>query len=615
MKKVNLSFFILLILFTQVIFTDTIIYFTKLNYIIANIIALGINAILVSILIKKKIIKVENNFSKWDLIFFAIILLIIIATIAFPDTFWDSYSYHIYLQENPFADKINNDFFPGRTLTSFVFPIADRMFYMFRALFGFRFGTIGSYLLLIVMYYSCKKILKLLINKKDIKERYISVLSILPLSVFIILQQLGTYYIDNFSVVLLLEFVYILLAERNEIFKNKKCLYYLTFIIGITICVKVTNAIYVLIPFMCLLVKNFKDIKLLKWYDYIFVILIAIIPILPYLVDNIIQTGSPVFPYYNTIFKSEYFKEANWLDDRYGPTDFFQLLIWPIYITIFPNKAYEFGQTDLTFMLGYIATIIYLICTAYKKIKKKESLSKDMILLCIILLYFYFVWAKFIIGYTRYAGIIAVLSSILLIKLLLDFIEKKKVLLTFISSGVIMISVLLGLYQYLYYGAIYRYYYIMQGNHDENIKLKDNYSRLFRDYENEKYDIDGVWGVIYDDSAVPTLMNVDDKLVHLEHGFKTGETEKSEKLYWDNVLNNDIYVPLYSFKFDGKLQYLDICKFEITEIAAILKNTTFLEKGDIIVIVKVKYNEDIQEGQNKEIFEKLKSEKLKQAGV
>ena len=185
MKKINLSFFILLILFIQVILSDTIIYFTHINYGFANLIGLVINVVLIVFLIRKKYIQINSNFSKWDLIFFTILLILIIATISFPDTFWDSYSYHIYLQEEPFADKINDDFFPGRTLTSFVFPIADRIHYMFRALLGFRLGTLAGYLLLAVIFYESKKILKLLLNN-NVDEKYISILSIVPLTAFII---------------------------------------------------------------------------------------------------------------------------------------------------------------------------------------------------------------------------------------------------------------------------------------------------------------------------------------------------------------------------------------------------------------------------------------------
>ena len=160
---------------------------------------------------------------------------------------------------------------------------------MFRHLLGFRLGTLPGYLLLIVIFYQCKKILKQVLKEK-VNENQISFFAMFPILTFIILQQIGTYYIDNFSLVLLLEFVYIILYEIEEIFKNKPRLYYLAFVVGVAVCIKITNAIYMIIPLIYVLIKNIKYIKEIKWYDYILLIITALIPMLPYLIDAIVQT-------------------------------------------------------------------------------------------------------------------------------------------------------------------------------------------------------------------------------------------------------------------------------------------------------------------------------------
>ena len=80
-KNIDFSFFIMLILFTQVIFTDTLIYFSGVRYIIANAIALIGNLAVWGFLIWKKIIKIENNFNKWDIIFLVIFIIGTCATI------------------------------------------------------------------------------------------------------------------------------------------------------------------------------------------------------------------------------------------------------------------------------------------------------------------------------------------------------------------------------------------------------------------------------------------------------------------------------------------------------------------------------------------------------
>jgi len=443
--------------------------------------------------------------------------------------------------------------------------------------------------------------------KEKVNEDYISIFSMLPIFSFIILQQIGTYYIDNFSIVILLEIVYVILYEIEEIFKNKPRLYYLAFIVGIAVCIKITNAIYIIGPLVYLLIKNIKYIKEIKWYDYILLIVVALVPMLPYLIDAIVQTGSPAFPYYNTIFKSEYFSESNWLDTRYGPKNIIQFLLWPIYIAKHPEKAYEIGHTDICFYMGYIICGLYLIYLLYKKIVKKEKIQDSMLVYNILLLYFYIVWAKFIIGYTRYAGVILVLSTLLIIKVLMDAMQNKKMIISTLLSGILCISAILGCYQYFYYGSLYNYSLVEQGNLSVNQKIKNNIKNIFKDRKNVKYDIDGIWGAIYDDSAVPLLLNVDDKIVHLEYGFKTGDTKKSQDIYWDNVLNNDIYIPIYSFKLGGKIEYLNNFKFEIIEIVDVLKDVSFLEEDDTIYIVKVKYNENLEKN-NKDIFLNLQKE-------
>ena len=596
MKKINLYLLILIILLTQVVICDNLIYFFKANYIIGNIIALIINATIVTLLIKKKKIKVETNFHKFDLVFLAIILVITGLTIIYPDTFWDTYSYHLYLQENPFADKINENFFPGRTLTSFVYPIADRVFYMFRALLGFRLGTLPGYFLIVIIYYQIKKyLMKILENKID--EKYISLLSILPLGVFIILEQLGTYYIDNFSVALLLEIMYVIFFEGKDIFKEKTRLYILAYVVGLAVCTKLTNAIYILGPLVYLLIINIKDIKNIKIYDYLLLVITFVIPLLPYVVDAIVQTGSPVFPYYNTIFKSEYFMQENWVDDRYGPKNILEFLLWPFYIIKRPRNAYETANTDLMFAIGYAIIIIGIIYeVVYKKLIKKQQINKKYLTFYILLMYLYLVWAQFIIGYTRYAGIIPIFASIACIYILINAFKNSKLVITVLMSAIICGSSFAGLYKYVVYSRSGGNYIQIFFNNSESAiaNWKQNVKKtiLLKDRTNEKYDIDGVWGVLADDSGVTSLLNVDDRLVELQIGTKMGKTEKTYQMYWDLVLNNDIYMPIYEFKLKDTLDYLNRYHFQITEVVDTLTNVSFLDNVDYIYIVKVKYDEN-----------------------
>ena len=73
-------------------------------------------------------------------------------------------------------DKINYDFFAGRAVNSFLYPLADRVNFLFRNILGYRVGTMGSYYILIVIFYQIKKFLKEM--TKNVSEKLISIFSI-----------------------------------------------------------------------------------------------------------------------------------------------------------------------------------------------------------------------------------------------------------------------------------------------------------------------------------------------------------------------------------------------------------------------------------------------------
>lgn len=591
MKKINFSFYILLLLVIQIVLADSLIYFLKLNYTIANIIAIVVNFIFNFFIIKKKLIEIKSDFCRWDLFAFVIIAAMIGISIMIPDASYDTYSYHIYLQESPFVNKINSDFFPGRTLTSYVFPLADRIFYLFRVMLGYRLGTVIGYLLLIVIFYQIKNILKYMLKGK-IQEKYISILSVLPLFTYALLEELGEYYIDIFSVVFILEIIYVTICERRDIIKEKFRLYYLLFIVGICVSMKISNVVYVLMPFIIIFIQNIKDLKKIKWYEYFAMIFVCLLPVLTYVIYNIIQTGNPVYPYYNKIFKSKYFLEENWLDTRYGPQNIIQTLLWPIYIYKHPEKFYEIPTVDIMWGVGYILGILYLIKTFIDKIFRKKEVNKDKVIFAILILATNITWAKFALGYQRYGIVIPIMSEVFVIVMFLESVLNKKIIYNIIAASIIVYSMC----------TAYNLDMIYDNNLLRSIKIKDsegihsileNVKYLFKDRKTEKYDIDGIWGVIYDNSAIPELLNVDDSLVHLERGTKTTASEITEKKYWEYVNENDIYIPTDNTRLGATISYLNLYKFKIENIEKVMLNVNFLPNTtNYIYILKVSYDEN-----------------------
>lgn len=107
--KFNVHFFIMLILSCIVALSDILIYSFGLNYIVTIVIGLILACILLFTFRKK--ITVKSDFEVLDIVCFIIVSIKFIIMIMKVDNAWDTRNYHIYLQENPFIDKIHFDFF------------------------------------------------------------------------------------------------------------------------------------------------------------------------------------------------------------------------------------------------------------------------------------------------------------------------------------------------------------------------------------------------------------------------------------------------------------------------------------------------------------------------
>ena len=575
MKKFNIHFFIILGIVLTVAISDIFIYILKSNFLFTNILV-GFCIIVFSYLLKKKkIIKFETNFSKVDLIFIAFLLIYLMASIVFPDLSWDTRSYHIYLQENVFEDKINEDFFAGRNLNSFLFALGDRVNYLFRIILGYRLGTIISYYLMIVLFYQVKKFLQKILENKN--EKLISFFSIFPVTMSIVFSYTGSYYIDNLGLIFLMEIFYILLFEEN-ILKEKIKLYTVSILIGISIGMKVTNIIFLIPLAILFLLKNFKTLKELKIYDYILIILFLVLPWGIYGIDNYIQTGNPVFPYYNNIFKSEYFKEESWVDTNFGPQNIIQFLLWPIYIVFNPKRAFDTRFVDIGWGIGFIVIFSYIIYSL-----KNKKINTKLFELSIIVFLNYYIWQLLLIGYVRYASILLVLSLVIVITAILKLYEKRKLYFGIVSVILVVLNLPSLAYDMLIIVKDY------ESINQIITEYKLNCSKLIKDRKNLQLEIDGesgILGTVADDSLLPTLLRVDNNIYNLEE-WVTITNDKTKELYENKILNKLIYVLADDLTMELKKDYLNRNNFEILEMEELEGEHNFLSPSNKLYLLKV----------------------------
>lgn len=539
------------------------------------------------------------NFDKIDTIFLMLFSGYTILNIVIPCYTADVFMYHIYLQENPFTDKVNFDFFAGLSRNSFLFPLGDRMFYICRYILGYRLGTILSYFSIIVLYYQIKNTIKLFIDKKytDIICVISALIALLPTAIN---RVLGTYYIDLISLVLEMQLLYYAFSMKN-IFKNKFDKYLLFFIAGITIAIKISNLVLLIPIGLYIIVKNIKDIKQIKWYEYFISVIVFIIPFATYMVNNYIQMDNALYPFLADVFTSQYFGEFECEDPRYGVGNFFEALIWPIVVMLNPRKGDESFNNNWVLGIGYIIAILYIISYILSKKFKRNtydryfSNNKMMFELGCMIVIMSVLWAQFMMGYQRYGIILSIMMAIFMgIITIKTLITSKNLVLVIVASCIFGCSTILSIDLRISELIDYYAYSLVYSDYNNGEKYK-NFNYLFKDREKQKIAIDGVWGAIADDSGTATLVREKDTPIYIldkDEIDKNNPTKLAYKKYYDNINNNKVYIASLKSWFTYKIDELNKYGFKIVGDIKVYDDLNFLSINDALYVFEVEYSDE-----------------------
>lgn len=572
--KINLHIFIFLLIAILASINDIIIYFFKINYNMSLFISVIFVTIIAIFLIKRSKIKIFNNFEKKDLFFLVPYLLINSLLFLSCDSKFDTYNYHIYNQQSFFNDKINFDYLPN---CSFFFPLGDRMFYIFRNFLGFRFGTVLSFYTLIVLFYQVKYMLgKLIPNLSNNKNIFFSFLVLLTVTPNL---RSGSYHVDNFSMIILLE-MFCVFIRNEDIIREKSTLYYLSLLLGIATGIKIINVLLGGIIIIMILIYSFTKNKLkifkeIKFKDIVICFILFILPFSVYMIYNYLQTGNPVFPILNNVFKSEYYEDVSGRDVYFGMPNILTTFIWPIIVTIDPLQGIDFEQIEPLWAIGYICCLMTVIYKSQDKdIIWKISLIGIVLTWC---------WAIFLNGYVRYALVIPMSFYIIVIY---NFVQLCNSKLRFKKMMIGVISVLL-------------IYTIFEGVVLIKNKIKIAYQERV-DFENyqvdeEPYEIDGVWGSFWFKSGfIELIRNPETPMYNLDisRGVNTLESdypkEIQEKMF-NELRDKKIYTVIAKNSYEYLKELVKSRGFQIMSEPVIYKNSKYQNMNNEWYIVELKY--------------------------
>lgn len=303
----------------------------------------------------------------------------------FPDTGFDTLNYHIIAQNPNFENYFTEDFAYGN-FQVWGFRMCDRMFFYFRKLLGYRFGTILNTLALIVSFTLVYELLGELTQEDDPDRIKKLVCNRLVWSLAIILSldaimMFGSYYVDAITMPLGVYAISTVIRTYRERTDSKKIAVF-ALICGLWIGGKLTNVVYV-VP--CVIVYVFFHFRDFKLWDWISSIALGVLSFAEYLVFNYVCTGNPLFPYYNTIFKSIYFPHMDFKDLRWGGQNTFEKIFWVAYAAVKPEyrQSEIWDKRNALLMAGLVSGLMLIIYSIFMLLRKKQFEKEILILLSI----------------------------------------------------------------------------------------------------------------------------------------------------------------------------------------------------------------------------------------
>jgi hypothetical protein len=294
------------------------------------------------------------------LLYTAPLVAVFLARAAFPDQNYDVLNYHLANMERglrgwPF---IPGDFFPT---TVQVNPAADIASGICKFVFGFRLGHIINLAAVLWTMSIVERFLRESIRSSYL--RYLSALVIVSTELILFLQSI--YLVDLLALPLLMEAA-LLAADFHNLRRKKYSLIQIGAFLGVSLAFKLSNAAFV-IPIAALAVYQAylcaRELNRVRWISGM--IAAAIAPAAPFMIFMASETGSPVFPLYNWVFRSPYSTLEKIADPILGPKNVLQILLWPFWVYIYPERGSEFLGGDNPYggriTLGFVFALVSLV--------------------------------------------------------------------------------------------------------------------------------------------------------------------------------------------------------------------------------------------------------------
>ena len=398
----------------------------------------------------------------WPIV--ALPLFIIYAMrVAFPDGSFDQLNYHLLSAERalrgvPFTAA---DFFPAPIQFN---PAPQIITGITRYILGYRLGTIVNFAVMLWAGSILYRILSSYITNDWLRCLGVLLILLTEQPLF----EINNYMTDLLAVPLLLDATLVVLNTKKF---DRRELIRVAFFLGAATAIKLVNLAFVL-PLLLVYAYKLDAHKLafkLKHVALFAIVFLA--PLVPFSLFMYVKTGSPVFPFYNTIFRSPYWPLINWTDARWGPKTIVEGLLWPFIIAFSPERGSELAVSS-----GRLALICLVVipCLFLRPTARTRTI-------CVILLLSLVLWT-ITTGYGRYAVFLELLGGAAVLAIIYELANRKR------SAVIASALIVLLIQSALSVKHVYRFEWSMRPTifHDPQSFLSES-RHILRDHSFQRF--------------------------------------------------------------------------------------------------------------------------------
>jgi hypothetical protein len=360
--------------------------------------------------------------------------------VVFPDLSFDVLNYRIFHAERALRGFLflPSDFFPTPAPYN---PAPDMVTGIFRHALGYRLGTGANLLAMIWVAKVVEKLLRPVIENAWLRAAGI----LLAVAAEHLLFEINNYMADLLALPLLLEATY--LALFSDIGGTRKTsietrnLVCIALLLGMSVAFKLTNA-SVALPVVLLCAyravrprsrENGAGVQLKQLALTTLLCAVAFLaPLLPFTFYLYRETGSPVFPVFNGVFKSVFWAPHSIWDPRWGPVGWGEKLLWPILISFEPERLSELAVYSGKISLGFILAIVGVV------LSRRDRRLRE---LCLVVAGAALFWSAST-GYIRYALYVEVMATVVVLALAVRLIQSTRMARVGLVVACLMIAAL-----------------------------------------------------------------------------------------------------------------------------------------------------------------------------